>query len=310
MVSLVHQIVDPLHHMINLLHRMVNMLHQMGNLSEKIDDFGVGFEAETGLATDGITWCKGRGGGVVIFLVTVANLSAMWFIGIVVLYCDGCRGGSYFSDVLVLNLEAMAWNILVKTRKGPGPRDSHSVVLVGHRMVVFRGAKSGRNTNVKAVHLHSHTATLVGGDKLVIFGGSGKGEANYLNDLHVLDLKTMRWSSPEVRGELNRYQGDIDVLDMDTLMLSKAITIGRDPTPSELHLHVYTHNHDGKFFVVECSRLLHVLKLDPVVHHIGRTFEYVRVDLSYDATDQPSNTPEESSNYNSDATALPYVATD
>ncbi|KAM3288229.1 rab9 effector protein with kelch motifs isoform X2 [Capsicum chacoense] len=146
-------------------------------------------------------------------------------------------------------------------------------------MCWMTGAKSGRNTNVKAVHLHSHTATLVGGDKLVIFGGSGKGEANYLNDLHVLDLKTMRWSSPEVRGELNRYQGGIDVLDMDTLMLSKldvlgpspgarashasvnfgskAITIGRDPTPSELHLHVYTHNHDGKFFVVECSRLLH-----------------------------------------------------
>uniref|UniRef100_M0ZSJ0 Kelch repeat protein n=1 Tax=Solanum tuberosum TaxID=4113 RepID=M0ZSJ0_SOLTU len=181
----------------------------------------------------------------------------------------GCRGGLHFSDVLVLNLEAMAWSILVTTGQGPGPRDSHSAVLVGHRMVVFGGTNGSRKVN--DIHVldvrsqewtqlecqgnppsprESHTATLVGGDKLVIFGGSGEGEANYLNDLHVLDLKTMRWSSPEVRGEMpvprdshsavaignrlfiyggdcgDRYQGDVDVLDMDTLMWSKVYVIG------------------------------------------------------------------------------------
>ncbi|PHT98713.1 hypothetical protein BC332_32372 [Capsicum chinense] len=194
----------------------------------------------------------------------------------------GCRGGLHFSDVLVLNLEAMAWSILVTTGKGPGPRDSHSAVLVGHRMVVFGGTNGSRKVN--DIHVldvrgqewtqlecqgsppsprESHTATLVGGDKLVIFGGSGEGEANYLNDLHVLDLKTMRWSSPEVRGELpvprdshsavaignrlyiyggdcgDRYQGDIDVLDMDTLMWSKLDVLGPSPGARAGHASVY-----------------------------------------------------------------------
>ncbi|KAM3235134.1 hypothetical protein P3L10_015170 [Capsicum annuum] len=39
--------------------------------------------------------------------------------------------------------------------------------------------------------------------------------------------------------------------------LIKALKIGRDPTPSELHLYVHTHNHDEKSFVGERSRLLH-----------------------------------------------------
>ncbi|XP_047253212.1 acyl-CoA-binding domain-containing protein 5 isoform X1 [Capsicum annuum] len=78
----------------------------------------------------------------------------------------GCRGGLYFSDVLVLNLEAMAWNILVKTRKGPGPRDSHSVVLVGHRMVVFRGTNGSRK----------------------------------VNDIHVLDVRGQEWTQHECQG--------------------------------------------------------------------------------------------------------------
>ncbi|KAM3269421.1 hypothetical protein P3S67_030303 [Capsicum chacoense] len=36
-----------------------------------------------------------------------------------------------------------------------------------------------------------------------------------------------------------------------------AAKMGRDPTPSELHLHVYTHGHDGKSFVDERSRIIH-----------------------------------------------------
>ncbi|KAJ6397396.1 hypothetical protein OIU77_018417 [Salix suchowensis] len=69
----------------------------------------------------------------------------------------------------------------------------------------------------------------------MVFGGSGEGEANYLNDLHVLDLKSMRWTSPEVKGNIpaprdshsaveignkllvyggdrgDRYHGDVDL---------------------------------------------------------------------------------------------------
>ncbi|CAN4108917.1 unnamed protein product [Withania somnifera] len=184
----------------------------------------------------------------------------------------------------------MAWSILVTTGKGPGPRDSHSAVLVGHRMVVFGGTNGSRKVN--DIHVldvrsqewtqlecqgnppsprESHTATLVGGDKLVIFGGSGEGEANYLNDLHVLDLKTMMWSSPEVRGEMpvprdshsavaignrlyiyggdcgDRYQGDVDMLDMDTLMWSKLDSLGQSPGARAGHASV---NFGSKVYVI------------------------------------------------------------
>ncbi|MBA0653565.1 hypothetical protein Goklo_020726 [Gossypium klotzschianum] len=37
------------------------------------------------------------------------------------------------------------------------------------------------------------------GDKVVIFGGSGEGEIVSLNDFHVLDHRTMRWTSPTMR---------------------------------------------------------------------------------------------------------------
>lgn len=158
----------------------------------------------------------------------------------------------------------MAWDTLATTGLGPGPRDSHSAVLVGKRMIVFGGTNGSKKVN--DLHIldleskewmqpdckgaapsprESHTATLVGKDKLVIFGGSGEGEANYLNDLHVLDLNTMNWTSPVVKGDIpvprdshsavpisnklfvyggdcgDRYHGDVDMFDLDTLTWSR-----------------------------------------------------------------------------------------
>lgn len=164
----------------------------------------------------------------------------------------------------MLNLETMAWNILVTTGQGPGPRDSHGAVVVGHKMIVFGGTNGCKKVNdlhvldlrtlewtqpecqgIPPSPRESHTATLIGDDRVVVFGGSGQGEANYLNDLHILDLKTMRWTSPEVRGNMpaprdshsavaldnklfvyggdcgDRYQGEVDVLDIDTLTWSR-----------------------------------------------------------------------------------------
>lgn len=177
---------------------------------------------------------------------------------------QGCCGGLHFSDVLILNVDSMVWRTLATTGQGPGPRDSHSSVLVGHRMVVFGGTNGSKKVN--DLHIldlrtrewtqpevrgrppsprESHTATLIGNDRIVIFGGSGEGEGNYLNDLHVLDLKTMRWTSPEPKGQIpvprdshsavsvdnkllvyggdcgDRYHGDVDVLDTDTMTWSK-----------------------------------------------------------------------------------------
>lgn len=170
----------------------------------------------------------------------------------------------HFSDVLMLNLETMVWNTLASTGQGPGPRDSHSAVVLGHRMIVFGGTNGSKKVNdLHILNLvtkewtrpectgtppsprESHTATLVGDEKLVVFGGSGEGKGNYLNDLHVLDLNTMRWTSPEVKSDIpvprdshsslaigkkllvyggdrgDRYYGGVDVFDMDTLTWSR-----------------------------------------------------------------------------------------
>lgn len=168
----------------------------------------------------------------------------------------------HYSDVLVLNLETMVWNTLVTTGQGPGPRDSHSAVVLGNNMIVFGGTSGSKKCN--DLHIlnfvtkewtrpectgtppsprESHSATLVDDEELVVFGGSGEGEC--LNDLHVLGLKTMRWTSPEVKGDIpvprdshsaiaigkkllvyggdrgDRYYGDVDMLDMDTMTWSR-----------------------------------------------------------------------------------------
>ncbi|XVF41760.1 hypothetical protein PTKIN_Ptkin01aG0306300 [Pterospermum kingtungense] len=184
----------------------------------------------------------------------------------------GCCGGLHFSDVLMLNLNTMVWKTLETTGQGPGPRDSHSAVLVGTKMMVFGGTNGSKKVNdlhildlalkewiraecngIAPSPRESHTATLIGEDKLVIFGGSGEGEANYLNDLHVLDLRTMRWTSPQVRGHIpvprdshsavaignklivyggdcgDRYHGDVDMFDMDTSTWSRLAVQGSLP---------------------------------------------------------------------------------
>ncbi|XP_078159009.1 uncharacterized protein LOC144554569 [Carex rostrata] len=184
----------------------------------------------------------------------------------------GCCGGLHFSDILTLNLDTMAWTSLVTTGHQPGTRDSHSATVVAQKMIVFGGTDGSNKVN----HLHvldfrtrewtkpickgvpptpreSHTATVVGEGKIVIFGGSGDGDGNYLNDVHVLDVKTMTWSSPEVKGEVpaprdshvavaignkmfifggdcgDRYHGEVDVLDMDTMTWSRLAAKGPSP---------------------------------------------------------------------------------
>ncbi|KAK3199402.1 hypothetical protein Dsin_022817 [Dipteronia sinensis] len=197
--------------------------------------------------------------------------SACYSNGVVYVF-GGCCGGMHFSDVLMLNLDIMVWSTLATTGQGPGPRDSHSAVLVGHKMIVFGGTNGTKKVN--DLHIldlvskewirpecrgtppsprESHTATLVGDDNMVIFGGSGEGEANYLNDLHVLDLKTMRWTSPAVKGDIpvprdshstnvianklfvyggdcgDRYYGNVDMLDIDTLTWTRLAVQGSSP---------------------------------------------------------------------------------
>lgn len=181
---------------------------------------------------------------------------------------QGCCGGLHYSDVLTLDLNNMKWTKLATTGEGPGPRDSHSSVLVGNKMIVFGGTNGFKKVNdIHVLDLvtlewvrpecigtppsprESHSATLFGEERLVIFGGSGEGDSNYLNDLHILDLRTMRWTSPEVKGDLpvprdshttlsignklfvyggdcgDQYYGNVNTLDLDTMIWSKVCTM-------------------------------------------------------------------------------------
>ncbi|XP_010544208.1 PREDICTED: acyl-CoA-binding domain-containing protein 4-like [Tarenaya hassleriana] len=135
----------------------------------------------------------------------------------------GTNGSHKVNDLHVLDLVSREWSTPNYLGTPPSPRESH-------------------------------TATVVGEDKMVIFGGSGEGEGNYLNDLHVLDLGTMTWTCPEgVRGDWpvprdshssvavakklivyggdsgDRYHGDVDVFDMDTLTWSRLLVDGSSP---------------------------------------------------------------------------------
>ncbi|KAH0994357.1 hypothetical protein GBA52_018221 [Prunus armeniaca] len=67
---------------------------------------------------------------------------------------------------LCLILKQWSGTLFASTGQGPGPRDSHSAVVLGHRMIVFGG------TN-----------------------GSKK-----VNDLHILNLVTKEWTRPECTG--------------------------------------------------------------------------------------------------------------
>lgn len=215
--------------------------------------------------------------------------SACFYDGAVYVF-GGCCGGLHFSDVLTLNLDTMTWSSLVTTGQKPGTRDSHSSALVGHKMVVLGGTDGMKKVN--DLHIldlrtkewsrpnckgtpptprESHTATVVGDEKLVIFGGSGEGEANYLNDVHILDLKTMMWTSPEVKGDSPaprdshtavaignrllvyggdcgvRYHGEVDVLDMDTLTWTRLAVQGLSPGVRAGHVAV---NFGTKVYVI------------------------------------------------------------
>ncbi|MBA0803114.1 hypothetical protein Gohar_013362, partial [Gossypium harknessii] len=88
------------------------------------------------------------------------------------------------------------------------------------------------------------------GDKVVIFGGSGEGEIVSLNNFHVLDLRTMRWTSPTMRVHIpipkdsdsavtignklvvcggdcgDQYHRDVDVFDRDNSIWSRLTVQG------------------------------------------------------------------------------------
>lgn len=122
-------------------------------------------------------------------------------------------------DLHVFDLERLAWKALSPTGNGPCGRINHSAHVLGNFFVVFGGYDGKFRLNdifflnldtgcwtIPLIHGTPPSrrlghASVVAGDKLVIFGGDdGNKDRELLNDLHILDLPTMKWYTPELGG--------------------------------------------------------------------------------------------------------------
>ena len=123
----------------------------------------------------------------------------------------GTDGVQKVNDFHVLDLDELVWS--TPTVKGTPPRARES-----------------------------HSATLVGSDKLVVFGGSAEGEGNYLNDIHILDVSTMTWHSPIVQGEGPSRRDSHAASSVG----HRLVVLGGDCGEQYLgkqHVYIYTHKH-------------------------------------------------------------------
>lgn len=122
-------------------------------------------------------------------------------------------------DLHVFDLERFVWRALHPEGTGPCGRINHSAHILGNFFVVFGGYDGKLRLNDifflnldtgcwTAPLIHGTPpsrrlghASVVTGDKLVVFGGDdGNKERELLNDLHILDLPSMRWYAPELGG--------------------------------------------------------------------------------------------------------------
>jgi N-acetylneuraminic acid mutarotase len=109
----------------------------------------------------------------------------------------------------VLDLNSSRWVKLRVSGTPPCPRYAHSVILAGQRIVID-GGKGEKNQCYRDLHAldpvtmtwyqgpdsggspparYNHSATLVGGTRMFLFGGwNGQ---KYYDDLYYLDLEMM-----------------------------------------------------------------------------------------------------------------------
>lgn len=125
----------------------------------------------------------------------------------------------YYNDVLLYNVARGEWSTCSggrgkSQRNAPKARCGHAAVGFGHEMYVFGGMGADVHYNDVGVFdmrtqewvagltvggdppapRNSHTMTLVG-NKAYVFGGCC-GAERYFNDMRVLDLSSLTWSSP------------------------------------------------------------------------------------------------------------------
>ncbi|KAL8159903.1 hypothetical protein V2J09_001440 [Rumex salicifolius] len=183
---------------------------------------------------------------------------------------------SNYATVQCVDLGTQQCSIVHTSGKVPDAREGQSLTLVGSKLIMFGGEDIKRRllNDVYILDLDSmtwdevettqqlpsprydHTAALHAERYLLIFGGCSHSAC--FNDLHLLDLQTMEWSIPEIRGDFvspraghsgvtideswfilgggDNKSGALEtlVLDMTKLVWSAVATFNaRDPLASE-----------------------------------------------------------------------------
>ena len=133
-------------------------------------------------------------------------------------YSGKGEGFIYLNDTHVLDVNASRWIKPKISGTPPSPRYGHTAVLAGSRIIVF-GGKGQKGNIFRDLHALDpvtmtwyqgpegggapsarldHSANLVGGTKMFVFGG-WNGE-KFFNDVFILDLEIMAWTKPKTSG--------------------------------------------------------------------------------------------------------------
>jgi galactose oxidase-like protein/Kelch motif protein len=118
-----------------------------------------------------------------------------------------------YNHVLRLDLVSHQWNLVDNYGDIPGVR-------MGKCRQPFFASSADADPGPR----QGHTATLYGGDKLLVFGGENE-HRTYLSDLIIFDLKSAHWTQPHVSGPLPRGRArHAAVLHDDKLFIIGGIT--------------------------------------------------------------------------------------
>eukprot|EP00276_Gloeochaete_wittrockiana_P007799 CAMPEP_0184658846 /NCGR_PEP_ID=MMETSP0308-20130426/27138_1 /TAXON_ID=38269 /ORGANISM="Gloeochaete witrockiana, Strain SAG 46.84" /LENGTH=313 /DNA_ID=CAMNT_0027098167 /DNA_START=44 /DNA_END=982 /DNA_ORIENTATION=- len=131
--------------------------------------------------------------------------------------------GRCFNDAYTLCLNTMTWSQPILSGPIPSERTGHSATVVGNsRIFIVGGASAGDHcyNDVYSLDTDSkcwskprcvlgkppsercgHLAGLLG-NHIIVFGGVGAGDSGFrcLNDVHLLDLEAMTWTTPFLSG--------------------------------------------------------------------------------------------------------------
>lgn len=124
----------------------------------------------------------------------------------------GPEGHTKYNEIHLLHFDTMMWTQPVIHGPIPPPMYAHRALAIGDKMLVF-GGDTGSGSRILSNDLwlfdlptlrwtqiestgevpppRSHFGAIISQNQLLVFGGSGKGESEKLNDLYSLDLTSL-----------------------------------------------------------------------------------------------------------------------